>query len=97
MPEKLNSTTKLDAGEIVTAIAMSPEFKRNQESGYNLQRSIARSALEMTGMITTDEAERYEDDLEDDFEPSTREATRDSTLATLVGTLPSYVHGLEVV
>lgn len=95
MPEALNlKDIALDTDEIIGTIASSPEFQDNLEAGYNLNRSLARTALSMVGRENST-SDRLEDDLEDDYEPLTEEADRDKAIMAIAGTLDSFVHGLE--
>lgn len=89
MPETLApAPTRLNATDIIASLADTPEFKRNQQEGYPLQRSIARSALELAGM-------EHDTPIEDSFELNTDEASPETTMHALIGSMPSFIYGLE--
>jgi hypothetical protein len=96
MTETLTSTSinhRLDATEMVSSVVSLPEYKRSRDEGYNVSRSIARAALQQTGMPRS--MNQLKSDIEDTYEPSLENASVDTIRYALIGELPSFVHGLE--
>ena len=78
----------IDAVQVFDTVANSREYLTNRQLGYSTKRAFARSALQLAGM---ERGQRYEDE----YEPDTKNMTKEMALNAMVGTLPSFVYGLE--
>jgi hypothetical protein len=78
----------LDATKIVESLVVAPEFERNRHEGYNTNRALARTALELTGM-------NHQHGVEDTYEPQLTAITPEIARNAMIGALPALVHGLE--